>query len=154
MKHNFLKFNYLIAVFIFMFVFSLANSIWAKNVAPNITINKLSSKNNKNVSFIISVKKTPNAVKAMGFDVVYDPKVLNYSNYKKGNLIKDSIVFEAYKIKKGLIRVGGFMSGKNLIESKANGEIIKLNFKKIKKGDLKIKIKNLQDDISLWKKRN
>jgi hypothetical protein len=134
-----------------LIVFSTANQGWCWGLSKsNIEIDTVFNKKDKNTAVILSIKNAPNTVRSLGFDVVYDPSALTYSNYTKGSIAESFNMFDANKIKDGLLRVGGFVIADDVISAGDSGELIILNFKAVKKGKFKIEIKNLQDDISSW----
>ena len=103
-----------------------------------------------NVTFVLLIDKSPNRVRALGFDVVYDPKAMNYSGYTKGELVKSFDLFDASKLKEGLLRLGGIEAGGDLIRPGMSGGLVGLTFEVIGKGELKIHVTGLKDDISSW----
>ena len=117
---------------------------------PHIKIIVLPAEKGEKVTFVLMIDKAPNQVRALGFDVVYNPKVLKYSNYEKGELVKKFDMFDASKLKDGLLRVGGFEAREDLIVPGKCGELVRLYFQLIGKGNLDLQLINLKDDISSW----
>ncbi len=117
---------------------------------PHIRINKLLADKGQKATFVLTIDKAPNQVRALGFDVVYDPKVLKYSKYVKGELVKKFDMFDASKIKDGQLRVGGFEARDDLILAGKSGELVRLHFKVISKGNSDLRLVRLKDNISSW----
>ena len=152
MKKNYSKPLYY-CLLVSLLLFSAAiNEAWSQQSA-DIQIDT-SSDNKGQISIVLSVKNAPNKVRSLGFDIIYDPALLTYSDYKKGELTEKFTMFEASRIKKGHIRAGGFMAGQEFIKKGGSGKLITLHFKTLKKAGFKIELKNLMDDIASWKAGN
>ncbi len=117
---------------------------------PHIKITELPISNEQMITFVLHIDKAPNQVRAMGFDIQYQPEVLKYSGYKKGSLVEKFDMFETIKIKDGLLRIGGFEARDDMIKTGMSDELLRLNFKVIGKGSLDIMLVRLKDDISAW----
>lgn len=117
---------------------------------PHIRINTLFNDKEQKVTFVLLIDKAPNQVRALGFDLVYDPRVLKYSTYVKGELVKKFDMFDASKIKEGQLRVGGFEARDDLIVAGKSGELVRLDFQRAGKGDIAVQLIGLKDDISAW----
>jgi hypothetical protein len=117
---------------------------------PHIRINKLLADKGQKITLVLLIDKAPNQVRALGFDVVYDPKVLKYSKYIKGELVTKFDMFDASKLKNGQIRVGGFEARNDLIVAGKSGELVRLDFQPVGKGDMAVQLIGLKDDISAW----
>lgn len=115
-----------------------------------IRIQRFFSDEGKKLTFVIHIDRAPNEVRALGFDALYDPKILRYSNYAKSELVNKFDMFDASKIKEGLVRIGGFEARGDLIMTGKSGELIKLIFDVIGKGNSKLHLVRLKDDISSW----
>ena len=115
-----------------------------------IEINTLRDDNGKKITFVLAIDRASNQVRALGFDVVYDSKVLKYSGYTKGELVKKFDMFDASKLRDGLLRVGGFEAREDLIQAGKSGELVKLGFDVIGQGNSDVKLVRLKDDISSW----
>jgi hypothetical protein len=143
----------LLTAFIMMFLFipsTAAGMGSSEKRMPDIKAEASFNYKEKKAALTIFIEKTPNEVKSLGFDLGYDPAVLKYSGYKKGQIIQNFTMFDAHRIKAGLIRAGGFHAGNSRISGK-KGELITFHFDSINKGNPEIKIINLTDDISSWK---
>jgi hypothetical protein len=117
---------------------------------PHIRISEVGNDKERKVTYVLLVDKSPNQVRAMGFDVTYDPKVLKYSGYTKGELIRNFDMFDAAELKDGLLRVGGFEARSDSILPGKSGELISFNFNIIGKGNSNLNLIRLKDDISAW----
>lgn len=115
-----------------------------------IKINAIKNEKENKISFIMAIDKAPNQVRALGFDVVYDPQVLKYSGYTRGELVKNFDMFDASQLREGQLRVGGFEARENLILPGKSGTLVKLNFQIIGKGVQDVQLTSLKDDISSW----
>ena len=117
---------------------------------PHIIIKTLRNREKKKLTVVISIVKAPNQVRALGCDVLYDSTVLKYIGYTRGQLIDKFDVFDARKLRDGVIRIGGFEARDDKIPPERNGELIKLQFELIGEGDAGLRLLNLKDDISSW----
>jgi hypothetical protein len=115
-----------------------------------LRIKKFFSDEGKKLTFVIHIDRAPNHVRALGFDALYDPKILRYSNYTKRELIEKFDMFDASKLKEGLVRIGGFEARGDLIRAGKSGELVRLVFDVIGKGNSKLHLVRLKDDISSW----
>jgi len=114
---------------------------------PHIKIRQLRDDMGDNVTFVLLVDNFPNQIKTLGFDAVTDPKVLKYSSFTRGELVKKFDVFSVCRLKPSRLRVGGFEAGQDLIGAGKVGEIVQLHFQVIGKGELTLEMENLKDDI-------
>jgi len=107
--------------------------------------------NGKKITFAVLIHKAPNQVRSLGFDVSYDPQRLRYLGYAKGNLVNGFDMFDASSLKGGIVRVGGFDAGKDIIDAGKGGELARLDFEVTGKHRPELHIGGLKDDISSWK---
>lgn len=117
---------------------------------PHIEVSAIRDTMGESITFVVSVKEAPSRVRALGFDVIYDPKVLRYSGYAKGELVTNFDMFDASKIKDGLIRAGGFEARDDFIAQGRSGELLRLKFHVTGKGKTGIQLVALKDNISSW----
>ncbi|MEW5804759.1 MAG: MopE-related protein [bacterium] len=78
----------------------------------------------------VRIQSAPSAVHSLGFEVTYDPDILEFSGFKKtdrGALVKDFSMFEVNVAGPNRLRIGGYDAG-NGIAKGASGEIVLLQF--------------------------
>ncbi len=122
----------------------------SKDSLHNIQVGLFEIETANSIDFIISLDSSPNPVRSLGFDVIYDPGMLRYKNYTKGELIKKFDMFDVRKKQDGFLRVGGFEARDDLIPKGKSGELISISFDIIKKGKLDVDLIRLKDDIKSW----
>ncbi len=122
----------------------------SKDSLFNIQVGLFETQTTNQIDLLISLESSPNRVRSLGFDVIYDPGMLRYKNYKKGELIKKFDMFDVRKKQDGFLRVGGFEAREDLIPEGKSGELISISFEVIKKGKLDVDLIRLKDDIKSW----
>ncbi|MCL6582619.1 MAG: chitobiase/beta-hexosaminidase C-terminal domain-containing protein [bacterium] len=99
------------------------------------------------VKIPVKVQVAGKKIFSLGFEVVYDPSVLNYTGYERGNLTADFDMFEVNPLNPGRILTGGF-SNKG---TDANGYLVWLNFEVVGGRENEcypLLLKNVNDDLS------
>ena len=114
---------------------------------------------NSLISFTVIIHIAPNDVEAFGFDILFDPNILDVVadpngvvTLEKGNLIDQSIVL-AQKISLDRVRIGGilFPVDTNKIFQSSTGTLVKVPFRvKRTYSENDIRITSTVDDISSW----
>ena len=105
------------------------------------------------VTIPITVASAPNDVASLGFDVSFDPSVLQYTGYTRGNLVQAFDFFDVSTPESGLLRVGGFEAGADTIAEGASGTLVELRFLVIDcvpQDTSDLPIDSLKDDLSGW----
>ncbi len=101
----------------------------------------------------VSFERTPNAVSALGFEVVYDPTVWRYSgHFTAAEHAKRLSFFNAHEATPGRVRVGGgAMTGQ--IEPGSSGELLTLEFHILQPGSGNLHLEHLVDHLAGWPSR-
>ncbi len=102
-------------------------------------------------TFAVKINTAPNDVNSFGFEILYDPNILEYKGQDKNSFLAQSLdYFSAGSTRPGLLTVGGFGTGNHKIEQSATGTMFTLTFKIIKYGSCKIILNNLKDGVKGW----
>lgn len=102
----------------------------------------------------INVISAPNQVKAFRFTVKYDPAVLRYNSFTRGNLTTNFDFFDVNAGVAGTIVAGGIEAGADAIVLGASGSALNISFTAI--GQLQpnqcttVTVEALTDDIANW----
>jgi hypothetical protein len=120
------------------------------SATPHIKIRRLAADANQRITFVLAVDQAPNQVRALGFDVVFDPQVLKYSGYTRGVLIERFDMFDVNALGRGRLRVGGLEARNDFMAQGASGELVRLQFQVLGNGDPGFKLIRLRDHISSW----
>jgi hypothetical protein len=103
----------------------------------------------------IKILNAPDQVAALGFDVIYDPTVLEYEGYERGDLVMGWDFFDVSSPETGVVRVGGFEAGPDIISPGTTGLLVTLRFHALwvnptpdDRSDLFIL--NQKDDVAGW----
>jgi len=102
------------------------------------------------VVFKIFMRKAPHDVKSFGFDVRYDPSILEYTRYERGNMTEEFDFFDCVQGEPGKIRCGGFHKDAGAIPIGQRGEVVVLYFKKIDCRNTSLGLEGLVDDMDNW----
>jgi hypothetical protein len=100
------------------------------------------------------IQGAPNAVGALGFEVVFDPTLMTYTGFERGALVQDFDFFDC-TIPAGedsIVRCGGFKSTGG-IAAGASGDVVILDFDVMQcvQGDTyPLDLQELKDDIGSW----
>lgn len=103
----------------------------------------------------VTIKDAPNDVDAMGFDLLYDPGVLQYTGtFSRGPLVEDWTFFDVGTPESGRLTVGGFTVD-TPIQAGISGVVVILEFLVVcdncNAGDVsELTAANLVDDIQTW----
>ncbi|MEW6382022.1 MAG: cohesin domain-containing protein [bacterium] len=98
----------------------------------------------------VRIQSTARDIYAFGFDVTYDPKVLEYTGHERGYLVASFNIFEVNRILPGRIRIGG-VSAQSAIPAGAIGHLVWLNFTVIGGRDREcypLSIEGVSDDLA------
>jgi len=107
------------------------------------------------VTFTVRVQNAPNAVDALGFEVTYDPAMLQYVGFTRGGCVTNFDFFNANLIASGIVRCGGFTTV-SPIPAGANCDVVQLHFTVISSSCAvgtcpgTVSLQNLVDDMTGW----
>ncbi|MEW6382033.1 MAG: MopE-related protein [bacterium] len=76
----------------------------------------------------VRIHSAPSAVYSFGFDVTYDPDILEFLSWERGDLVKSFKMFEVNTVVPGRQRIGGLDTGSGMPKG-ASGYLVKLKFK-------------------------
>ena len=79
-------------------------------------------------SIPIHILDAPSQVASLGFDVIYDPAVLEYEGCDRGDLATAWDFFDCSTPETGVVRVGGFEAGADVISPGTTGCLVTLRF--------------------------
>ncbi|MEW5802032.1 MAG: cohesin domain-containing protein [bacterium] len=116
----------------------------------NLTIDSQKGNMKESVMFTVSVKNAPNSVQCFGFEVHFNPQVLAYSQYERGEMVEKCKYFSCVQVEPGVLRCGGFNTAKNTIPSGQSGNVLFLYFKKVKCQNSTLSIDGEVDDLKDW----
>ena len=120
------------------------------SAGSHIRTRRLVADTDEKITFALTIVQAPNQVRALGFEVVYDPTVLKYSSYTRGALIEKFDMFEVNRLRNGLLRVGGVEARNDFMAPGTSGELVRLEFQVIGKGNPSLQLVKLKDHISSW----
>jgi hypothetical protein len=104
--------------------------------------------------YTVSINSAPNSVRAFGFDVLFDNRVLKFKKFiRKGFTVNGFKFFDMNIIAPGRLRMGGVSLEKPPVEKGASGDIAVLYFEIIAEGSKSFKITSLKDHMESWDKR-
>ncbi len=109
------------------------------------------------VTITVRIQNAPNEVDRFGFEVPYDPSILNYTGLTRGPLVENFDFFVVSNPAPGVISVGGFEVGEDKIPPGASGDLVYLYFKIIQReagSKIPIDIRDLKDDLTGWSASN
>ncbi|MGE0083981.1 MAG: cohesin domain-containing protein [Desulfococcaceae bacterium] len=107
------------------------------------------------VTFTVSVNNAPNQVAAFGFDISFDPAVLQYKSHEKGSLIQNGFsLFDANEISAGQLRIGGLDFGGSPIQQGSSGILARLTFLVLQNKNCEVQLLDLKDDLKNWTVQN
>lgn len=118
--------------------------------ASVLRIDRQSGRTGQTIRFAVSAADVPNAVEALGFEVVYDATVLRFRGFVPGSLTQDFTNFSASNTDFGTVRVGGFDAGDSHISQGASGVLAFLEFEVVGEKSCEVQIQNLLDDVKDW----
>ena len=137
-----------------LFLLFIFIAIPRKILASDLVLSGTVSDPNTQTSFLLSVYNVPNDVVAFGFDIIYDPNIMEYVDDEEGDIIKD-FTYLSNNISNGVRRFAGYVNPPitedKKIKKDANGVMLKITFD-VKKnyGEKDIFLDNLIDDLNGW----
>jgi len=106
------------------------------------------------VTIPVRLQYAPGSISTFGFEVTYDPDVLEYSDFEPGNLVSSFEMFNVHSVGSDRLRIGG--ASTVAMPQGANGTVVLLKF--IVKGGATegscypLNLENLADDIAQFSK--
>ncbi|MEW5801754.1 MAG: cohesin domain-containing protein [bacterium] len=101
------------------------------------------------VTFTVLVHNAPNAVSAMGFEVIYDESILEYKGFVRGKLTQEFDMFDISHNQAGTLRIGGVMALGDVPQGSSD-EVADLVFVIRQYKPATLKLANLADDVQGW----
>ncbi|MEW5800942.1 MAG: cohesin domain-containing protein [bacterium] len=98
----------------------------------------------------VMIHAAPAEASALGFEVIYQPSVLEYSGFVKGDLVSSFVMFDVILVGSGRLRVGGLTTGESIPRG-TSGCVVVLAFKVkggVDNGCYAVKLENLRDDVT------
>jgi hypothetical protein len=102
------------------------------------------------VKIPLRMQSSPNEVAAFGLKVTYDPAILEYSGFEKGDLVKSFDIFGVNPVGAGKLKVGGVYSDGSIPKG-SSGDLVWLKFtvKAGQKGDCyPLRLESLEDHVA------
>ncbi|MGA1869991.1 MAG: cohesin domain-containing protein [bacterium] len=114
-----------------------------------LTINDQSCTGSGEVTFSVSIDNTLIPIEAFGFEVYFDPSILNYKRFTRGNLVKNFNIFDVNFDQLGnCLMIGGFSYEQNqIIPQGSTGTIVGLTFSVLQCKKSALILTNLIDDL-------
>lgn len=108
--------------------------------------------NGDRVTIPVQIQNAPNAVGSLGFEVVFDPAVFAYNWHTRGDLVTHFDFFDVNQIEPGLLRIGGFEAGADILPAGASGILVELTFDVVCEVCISsfLEPQELKDDIAPW----
>lgn len=106
-----------------------------------------------NFTVSVSINNSDREIKVFGFEMKFDTDILKFRRIEDGNLTDSWAAVDGNEIKKGILRVGGFMGSGDPIAPGSSGHIAEVKFRvtgsNFSNGQQsQISIKNYTDDIA------
>jgi hypothetical protein len=102
------------------------------------------------ITFTIQLDRVVHTIQTLGFDVSYDPQVLQYTGaHAAGELTRGFDFFQASALAPGRVRVGGFTTGQPIAEG-SSGRLVTLEFRALQPGHSTLSLTRPVDDIATW----
>jgi len=105
------------------------------------------------VTIAFTVSNSDNTVAAMGFDILYDPDILEFIDFSTGPLLDKFSMFFVNPVHDDCLRVGAIEHQMN-IKPHQSGDLMYLTFHVINFGTSKIELVRPKDDIEHWQFQN
>ncbi|MEW6381674.1 MAG: HYR domain-containing protein [bacterium] len=103
------------------------------------------------VVFTISVTNAPKAVSSFGFEINFDPSVLEYVSFKPGDALAGFGFCQYNKISPNTVKVGGLDPyGTGGLAAGASGKVGEITFKVLQCGSSPVSVVKLADDMADW----
>jgi len=107
-----------------------------------------------NITITLSVSNAANTVSAMGFDILFDPDILDYIDFIPGPLLQNKFsMYNVNQVHDDCLRVGALEHIMN-IKPDQSGELLYLTFHVKNYGTSDIELVRPKDDILNWQFQN
>lgn len=137
--------------FLKIFVITIFSLVLVQQTAGGVLNINQTNETADTVSISISIVSAGNKVTALGFDLQFDPSVLEYVQFERGQLIVNGFIFfDVGELGNGTLRIGGFESGNNAIDAGQSGDIVLLTFNVLQCKNSQLSLLNLVDDFQIW----
>ncbi len=106
------------------------------------------------VTHTVRIQDAPTDVQAFGFDVLYDPAVLQYDSYTADERFDDYFVSECSEVEPGVVRCGGFDDTETIFAGE-DVEMFTISFQVLADpcvtgAGSELQLGNLKDDLAGW----
>jgi hypothetical protein len=102
------------------------------------------------IRITVQIDSAPTSIQAFGFDVTYDPQVLQYTGtHSAGGMSSGFDFFQASAPSPGLIRIAGFTT-KHQVEAGSSGDFATLEFRVLRPGNATLSLVHPVDDVAAW----
>ncbi len=106
------------------------------------------------VTVPVKIQSATNLVNSLGFEVTYNTAILDYVGYSRGECVTNFDYFDVNEKQNGLLVVGGFEAGPDVIPQGANCVVVYLEFEVLcdEPGTIYplAELQNLVDDLAGW----
>ncbi|KPA12797.1 NHL repeat containing protein [Candidatus Magnetomorum sp. HK-1] len=107
------------------------------------------------ITISIAVSNAANSLLAFGFDIVYDPSVLEFVRCTPGPLIMGYSFYKASSVDKDRIRIGAIEpNSSRYIQKAQSGDLFYLKFEVLDSNKSEIEILSLKDGVTNWQTQN
>jgi len=107
------------------------------------------------VTIPVRIQNALNEVGSLGFEVTFNPAILTFTGFTKGDLVENFDFFDATNPETGIVRIGGFKATGG-ISAGASGDVVYLEFDVNPECDgiAQLALQELKDDIASWSTSN
>jgi len=138
-------------VMIFIYLIFFVHHVFAQNLELNDIQN---AEAGSTVEFTLSINNAPNEVKALGFEIAYNPDILSFQSYELTQDFQNKLDdFQGNNKGDGIIIFGGYSSSQ-IIEQGENALILTLSFTVLTTGNGMVSLQNPVDDFKGWSVKN
>ncbi len=106
------------------------------------------------VTVPVRIQNAPNLVNSLGFEVTYNTAIMDYVGYSREECVTNFDYFDVNEKQNGLLVVGGFEAGPDVIPQGANCVVVYLEFivLTVEPGEISplAELQNLVDDMVDW----
>ncbi|MEW6379240.1 MAG: cohesin domain-containing protein [bacterium] len=101
------------------------------------------------VTFTVLMHNAPNAVSALGFDIVFDQNILEYRGFARGDLTQGFDMFDVGQKEGDTLRVGGVIAQGEIARG-SSGAVAEFTFAVRECESTTLKLDHLTDDVGGW----
>ena len=105
------------------------------------------------ITITFSVSNAANNVSAMGFDILYDPNILEFIDFSPGPLLEKYAMFHVNQVHDDCLRMGALEHNMN-IKPHQSGDLMYVTFYVVDYGTSDIELVRPKDDIGNWQIQN